>query len=71
MDYHFDKLTERHHTGCVKWDECPSPDVIPLWVADMDFAVAPAIQDAIRQRAQHPVYGYTYVKKDYYATVIS
>lgn len=71
MDYHFDKLTERHHTGCVKWDECPSPDVIPLWVADMDFAVAPAIQDAIRQRAQHPVYGYTYVQEDYYAAVIS
>ena len=55
----------------MKWDECPSPDIIPLWVADMDFAVAPAIQKAIMQRAQHPVFGYTYVQEDYYAAVIS
>jgi len=37
----------------------------------MDFAVAPAIQEAVRQRAQHPVFGYTYVQEDYYASVIS
>ena len=45
--------------------------VIPLWVADMDFAVAPAIQKTIRQRAEHPVFGYTYVQDDYYEAVIS
>lgn len=67
----FDKRIERQGTGCVKWDECLSPDIIPLWVADMDFAVAPAIQKAIMQRAQHPVFGYTYVQEDYYAAVIS
>ena len=71
MNYNFDEIIPRYQTGCVKWDESPSPDVIPLWVADMDFAVAPAIQEAVRQRAQHPVFGYTYVQEDYYVSVIS
>ena len=71
MKYDFDKHIERRGTGCVKWDEMTSPDVIPLWVADMDFAVAPAIQEAIRKRAEHPVFGYTYVQDDYYKAVIS
>ena len=70
MNYNFDEIIERRNTGCVKWDESPE-DVIPLWVADMDFAVAPAIQEAIRCRAQHSVFGYTYVLDDYYEAVIS
>ena len=61
MKYDFDKLIERRNTGCVKWDECPNSDIIPMWVADMDFAVAPAIQEAVRQRAEHPIYAYTLV----------
>ena len=71
MNYNFDEIIPRYQTGCVKWDESPSPDVIPLWVADMDFAVAPAIQEAVRQRAQHPIFGYTYIHEDYYVSVIS
>ena len=47
------------------------PSLIPLWVADMDFAVAPAIQEAVRHRAEHPVFGYTHVQPDYYDAVIS
>ena len=47
------------------------PSLIPLWVADMDFAVAPAIQKAVRRRAEHPVFGYTHVQPDYYDAVIS
>ena len=58
----------------------PSPDLplggtgwglLPLWVADMDFAVAPAIQEAVKRRAQHPIFGYTHVQPDYYDAVIS
>ena len=71
MKYDFDELVERRGTGCVKWGECPSEDVIPLWVADMDFKAAPAIQEAIRKRAEHGVFGYTYVEEDYYEAVIS
>jgi cystathionine beta-lyase len=68
--YCFDKIIERRGTGCVKWDESEE-GVIPLWVADMDFPVAPAIQEAIRQRANHPVFGYTLVQEDYYEAIIS
>jgi len=70
MKYHFDEIIERRDTGCVKWDEC-AHDVIPMWIADMDFAVAPAIQEAIKRRAQHPVFAYTLVQDDYYEAVIS
>ena len=70
MKYDFDELVERRGTGCVKWDEAPSADVIPLWVADMDFKAAPAIQEAIIKRAWHGVFGYTVVEDDYYEAVI-
>ena len=69
--YDFDELVERRGTGCVKWDESPEDDVIPLWVADMDFKAAPAIQEAIRKRAEHGVFAYTHVGEDYYEAVIS
>ena len=71
MNYDFDELVDRRGTGCVKWDENSDPDVIPLWVADMDFKAAPAIQEAIRKRAEHGVFGYTVVGNDYYEAVIS
>ena len=81
MHFDFDQIIERKNTGCVKWDESPAvnpaldrktaEDIIPLWVADMDFAVAPAIQEAIRRRALHPVFGYTHVGDDYYDAIIS
>ena len=71
MKYNFDELVDRRGTGCVKWDESPNPDIIPLWVADMDFKAAPAIQEAIRKRAEHGVFGYAHVGDDYYEAVIS
>ena len=77
MKYDFDELIDRRGTGCVKWDERPdaavnpSLDLIPLWVADMDFKAAPAILEAVRKRAEHGVFGYTVVEEDYYEAVIS
>ena len=71
MKYHFDELIDRRGTSCVKWDESPSPDVISMWVADMDFKVAPAIQEAVRKRAEHGIFGYTIVEENYYEAVIS
>jgi len=71
MKYDFDELVERRGTGCVKWDESKYPDVIPLWVADMDFKAAPAILEAVRQRAEHGVFGYNIVPESYYEAVIS
>lgn len=69
--FDFDELVERRGTGCVKWDEMADADIIPLWVADMDFKAAPAIQQAICQRAEHGIFGYTVVGDEYYEAVIS
>ncbi len=69
--YNFDEIIERRGTNCVKWDESPSADTIPLWVADMDFRVAPAIQKALQRRVEHGVFGYNIVPESYYQAVIS
>ena len=69
--FNFDERIVRRGTNCVKWDEKPEEDIIPLWVADMDFRVAPAIQQAIERRAAHGVFGYTHVPEAYYEAIIS
>ncbi len=71
MKYDFDKPTTRRGTHCVKWDTAASDDVIPMWIADMDFEVAPAIVKAVVERAKQGIYGYTLVEDDYYEAVIS
>ncbi|MBO4464496.1 MAG: aminotransferase class I/II-fold pyridoxal phosphate-dependent enzyme, partial [Prevotella sp.] len=70
-NFDFDEIINRRGTNCVKWDEAPSADVIPLWVADMDFKAAPAIQEAVRKRAEHGVFGYSIVPDAYYDAVIN
>ncbi|MBN2241811.1 MAG: PatB family C-S lyase [Acidobacteria bacterium] len=57
MQYDFDALIERRNTDSAKWGLYP-PDVIPLWVADMDFVSADPIVRALRRRADHGVFGY-------------
>jgi cystathionine beta-lyase len=63
MDKRFDSAPVRHNTASLKYDlrreVFGRADVIPLWVADMDFAVPEAVQHALSQRAEHPVFGYT------------
>lgn len=71
MKYDFDKVVPRRGTNSYKWDLVKQDDVIPLWVADMDFAVAPPIQEALRKRMEHPVFGYTLVPDSYYEAVIN
>ena len=58
MHYDFDKFIERRNTGSGKWDTYDD-DVIPMWVADMDFAVAKEIKVALTQRVNHAVFGYS------------
>lgn len=62
MAYDFDRVIARRGTGCEKWDGLKQifgvDDLLPFWVADMDFAVAPEIAAAVQARARHPVYGY-------------
>ncbi len=71
MKYDFDEPVVRRGTNCVKWDESEIDDIIPMWVADMDFRVAPAIQKALEQRVAHGVFGYNIVPESYYEAVIS
>lgn len=69
--FDFDTIVPRRCTCSVKWDHCDCPDVLPAWVADMDFPAAPCIQRAIRQRAGHGIFGYTLVPPEYYQAVTS
>ncbi|MBQ7141816.1 MAG: pyridoxal phosphate-dependent aminotransferase [Bacteroidaceae bacterium] len=70
MTYDFDKIISRRGTNCVKWDEFTDPDIIPLWVADMDFETAPSVQQALMKRMQHGCFGYTLVPESYYNAAI-
>ena len=65
----FENVIDRHNTNSVKWDLFD--DDLPMWVADMDFSVAPNIQKAILNRANHPVYGYTIVPDELFEAYIS
>lgn len=64
----FTEIIPRRGTNCVKWDKVPE-GVLPMWVADMDFETAPCIQEAVRKRAGHGVFGYTAVPPSYYESV--
>jgi len=57
MNFDFDAIVDRRGTDSNKWHKF-GPDVLPLWVADMDFASPPAVVDALRARVEHGVYGY-------------
>jgi cysteine-S-conjugate beta-lyase len=59
-DFDFDTPVDRRGTASFKWDRYGRRDVIPLWVADMDFESPPAVTEALRRRAEHGVYGYTH-----------
>lgn len=72
MDYNklFDETVERRHTGSYKWDSPDEENVLPMWVADMDFRAAPCIVEALQRRVSHGVFGYTKVGGDYYNAVV-
>ena len=71
MKYDFDKIIPRRGTNSVKWDVAKEDGVIPMWVADMDFQAAPCIRQALKERMDHGVSGYTLVPNSYYESIIS
>ncbi|EPR37505.1 aminotransferase class I and II [Desulfovibrio sp. X2] len=77
MAFDFDRIIERRGTDCEKWDGLAGlfgvdgPDVLPLWVADMDFAAPPAVVEALCARAAHGVYGYTAMLPQFFAATAS
>lgn len=74
MNYNFDEVIDRRGTCSEKVDGMVNvwgkSDLIPMWVADMDFATPPFILEAIRKRCEHPVLGYTFRSEDYYQSII-
>ena len=75
MNYNFDEIINRNGTDSVKWDGVESRwgrnDLIPMWVADMDFRTAPFVVEAIRKRLDHEVLGYTFACKEWSASIIN
>ena len=69
----FDKITDRRNTNCLKYDFAVKrgmpEDVLPLWVADMDFQTSSYVQDALIKQVQHGIFGYSEVKEEYFEAV--
>jgi cystathionine beta-lyase len=75
MHYNFDEIVDRKNTSSVKFDLrdkiFKNGDVIPMWVADMDFRTAPFIMDALRKRLDHEILGYTFISSSVYESIVS
>ena len=71
----FDTVHDRNHTRSVKWDEIENifqaDDVLPMWVADMDFKSPEAVTDALMKRVEHGIYGYTVIDGDVKNAIIN
>lgn len=72
-DMSFDEIIKRNNTNSVKYDDLQNKfgneDLLPLWVADMDFATSPAIIEAIKKRSQHPIFGYSFYSTKYFDAI--
>jgi len=75
MIYNFDKIVARENTSCIKYDLRKAyfgrEDVMPLWVADMDFETPDFIREAVLKRAAHPIYGYTFRTDSFSGSIIN
>ena len=69
MKYNFDELVPRRGSNSYKWDSAGSEEVLPMWVADMDFRTAPAVVEALRKRVEHGIFGYVKVPTAYYDAI--
>jgi len=70
MTFDFDQVFDRHNTGSTKWSRYPA-DVLPMWVADMDFAAPPVIVQALQKRLEHPLLGYSVSQDDLREAIIA
>lgn len=72
--FDFDKIIDRSGTNSVKYDGLElffgKKDLLPMWVADMDFACPPAVTNALSSRVAHPIYGYTLIPDSWYESII-
>lgn len=68
--FDFDAVIPRRGTNSYKWDTPSDEEVLPMWVADMDFRTAPAVVEALQRRVEHGIFGYTKVPDIYYKAVV-
>ena len=75
MGVNFDQAIDRRNTNCSKYDGMEASfgrnDLLPLWIADMDFPVPEAVTEALKKRAEHPVYGYNIFPEGYFEAFAS
>ncbi len=71
MDFDLDAALDRRDTASMKWEKYSGKDIIPLWVADMDFRSPPAVIAALHRRVEHGVFGYTVVPEALSAVIVS
>ena len=69
--FDFDRIIDRTGTGSLKWDRYAGRDVLPLWVADMDFSAPPAVVAALQQRTAHGVFGYTHAPAELVEVILA
>ena len=69
VKYNFDEIVQRRGSNSYKWDSSEDADVLPMWIADMDFRTAPPVIEALAKRVQHGVFGYTKVPQAYFDAV--
>jgi len=73
MKYDFDMIIDRYNTNSIKWDFAENKfsvkDILPMWVADMDFKVPEPVIDALKKVAEHGIFGYTAASQSYYAAL--
>lgn len=70
MRYNFDEVIPRRGSNSIKWDSDKCPEMLPMWVADMDFRLAPKIKEAVARRLEQGVFGYARVPDAFYDAVI-
>ena len=70
MAFNFDSCPERAGTDSTKWHRYANRDVIPSWIADMDFESPPAVVEAIKARAAHGVFGYPAQRDEVFASIV-
>ncbi|MCU7247395.1 MalY/PatB family protein [Pseudomonas koreensis] len=70
MTFDFDQVFDRHDTGSTKWSRYAA-DVLPMWVADMDFAAPPVVIEALQQRLLHPLVGYSVAQNDLREAIVA
>ena len=75
MEYDFETIIDRKNSKCYKWDSIKEffgkDNVLPMWVADLDFSAPPEIIEVLKKRVEHGIFGYTTEPESYFDSIIN